>query len=326
MVKITFPYPIDLLICLLCSIILLPLALLNTETIVRLILGLFFILFIPGYVLIFALFPIRKTDHGIDIIERIALSLCLSAAIVPLFGLALNYTKWGIRLETVFISIFIFIILTGAMALYRWIKTKPEDRFILTIDVSLPNPKSHLEKSLNIILVVFIIIILILFIYAIIMPKTGELFTEFYVLGSKGIAEDYPAYLLVGDNMSVTLGIVNHENQIQNYTIEVWLINQTTIYNETTQEKNFTYNHMWFIDKMFVVLNYVPADIEKRWKPQWEYNYTFIINKMGENYKLQFLLYKERTEDYNQNEDYHNIAVEKINNAYRKTHLWVSVL
>ena len=70
-------YPIDIILCILWSIVLLPIALLDLEGILRIILGLPFILFIPGYILIFALFPTRKTDKGIDIIERIALSFGL---------------------------------------------------------------------------------------------------------------------------------------------------------------------------------------------------------------------------------------------------------
>ena len=87
-------YPADIIICMLWSIILLPVALLNIDGTIRVILGLPFILFIPGYILIFALFPCRKTDQGIDIIERIALSFGLSIAVVPLIGLGLNYTEW----------------------------------------------------------------------------------------------------------------------------------------------------------------------------------------------------------------------------------------
>ncbi len=103
-------YPVDVILCMLWSLILLPVALLNIGETVRVILGLPFILFIPGYILIFALFPARKTDRSIDIIERIALSFGLSIAVVPLIGLGLNYTPWGIRLEPILLSIFIFII------------------------------------------------------------------------------------------------------------------------------------------------------------------------------------------------------------------------
>ena len=67
------------------------------ETFIRTILGLFLILFIPGYSLIAALFP-RKGD--LDGIERAALSFGLSIAVTPLIGLALNYTSMGNQVNT----------------------------------------------------------------------------------------------------------------------------------------------------------------------------------------------------------------------------------
>jgi len=65
------------------------------ETFIRTILGLFLILFIPGYSLIVVLFPKKDDLEGV---ERLALSFGLSIAVTPLIGLVLNYTPWGIRL------------------------------------------------------------------------------------------------------------------------------------------------------------------------------------------------------------------------------------
>ena len=55
--------------------------------------SLVFVLFLPGYSLIKALFSSKELDN----IERLALSVGLSLALVPLVGLLLNYTPWGIR-------------------------------------------------------------------------------------------------------------------------------------------------------------------------------------------------------------------------------------
>ncbi|MDH4300312.1 MAG: DUF1616 domain-containing protein, partial [Dehalococcoidia bacterium] len=61
----------------------------------RIVLGLPFLLFFPGYTLMAALFPKKDRLGGV---ERVALSFGLSIAVVPLVGLILNYTPWGIRL------------------------------------------------------------------------------------------------------------------------------------------------------------------------------------------------------------------------------------
>jgi uncharacterized membrane protein len=50
----------------------------------------------------------------LESLERLALSIGLSLAIVPLIGLLLNYTPWGIRLTPITISLATF---TEAMAL-----------------------------------------------------------------------------------------------------------------------------------------------------------------------------------------------------------------
>jgi len=59
----------------------------------RYVFGSVFVLFLPGYSLIRVLFDSRELDN----VERLALSVALSLALVPMAGLLLNYTPWGIR-------------------------------------------------------------------------------------------------------------------------------------------------------------------------------------------------------------------------------------
>lgn len=321
--KIRFErYPIDVIVCLLLSSILVPIALLNVEGAARIILGLPFILFIPGYVLIFALFPTRKTDRGIDTIERVALSFGMSIA-TTLITLGLNYTPWGITLSSDLLSRFAFILIVGTIGIYRWYHTPAAERFIIDIDLSFPESENRLDKALTIILIITIIIALIALIYVIVTPKTGEQFTEFYLLGPTGKADDYPRNLTQGTPATIIIGVANHEYHPMNYTIETWLINQTTTTNQTTNHTNVTYHHMWFLDKMQTTLNHTPVDIEHQWTPQWRRNYTFTINHTG-RFKLAFLLYTNATQDYNPNQNYATIAQEKLEQAYRECHLWIN--
>jgi uncharacterized membrane protein len=83
----------------------------------RYVLGAVFVLWLPGYAFIKALFPqnlpfakalARLSDTSekeLDAIERIALSLGMSIALVPIVGLLLNYTPWGIRLTPIVLSL-----------------------------------------------------------------------------------------------------------------------------------------------------------------------------------------------------------------------------
>jgi len=69
---------------------------------IRWIFGFIFILFLPGYCFVEALFPKREE---LDDIERVALGIGLSLAISPLTALVLNFTPWGIRLIPVIVSL-----------------------------------------------------------------------------------------------------------------------------------------------------------------------------------------------------------------------------
>ena len=64
----------------------------------RYVLGAVFVLWLPGYTFTRALFPKEKTfaaeDKNLDAITRIALSIGLSLALVPIVGLHLNYSPW----------------------------------------------------------------------------------------------------------------------------------------------------------------------------------------------------------------------------------------
>jgi len=317
-------YPVDILLCILWSTALLPITLLSMDTTVRTLLGLPFILFIPGYLLIFALFPSRKTDRGIDGIERIALSFGLSIAIVPLLGLLLNYTPWGIRLEPILLSLFFFIMGVGFFAMYRWIQTPADERFIISFHISPPKSTNKLDTTLTIILAIAIVIAVVALIYVIVTPKTGERFTEFYLLGPSGKATGYPRNLTAGENATVIIGLANHEYTLMNYTIEIWLMNQTTAYNTTTKTNQTMYHHMWFLDSISVTLNSTPVATEQPWTVQWQQNYTVAITKKGD-FKLSFLVFTTPTETYNQEEDYAKIAAQKLENAYRELHLWLSI-
>ncbi|HEX4841651.1 MAG TPA: DUF1616 domain-containing protein, partial [bacterium] len=103
----------DLIAIWLATITLLGAILLAPNNPARIVLGLPFVLFFPGYVLIAALYP-RRSD--LDGVERVALSLGLSLAVVPLIGLVLNYTPWGIHPTPILVGLALFIAVCSAAA------------------------------------------------------------------------------------------------------------------------------------------------------------------------------------------------------------------
>ena len=95
----------------------------------RYVLGAIFILWLPGYAFIKALFPkthppkpttyIARIGQNLDPIERTALSIGMSLALVPLVGLLLNYTPFGIRLTPITLSLTALTIIFATTALLR---------------------------------------------------------------------------------------------------------------------------------------------------------------------------------------------------------------
>jgi small-conductance mechanosensitive channel len=103
----------------------------------RYVLGIIFILWLPGYAFIKALFPkqlpLRTSDKNLDTIERIALSLGMSIALVLIVGLLLNYTPWGIRLTPIVLSLTALTLAFATTAIAReyQVRTKQDASQIL---------------------------------------------------------------------------------------------------------------------------------------------------------------------------------------------------
>jgi len=198
---------------LLATIALLP------DSPVRVVLGLPFVLFFPGYTLIAALYP-RRAD--LDGIERLALSLGLSLAVVPLIGLVLNYLPWGIRLTPIVTGLTLFIFICSIWAAFKRAALPASERFpadirpVLAAARRLPWPAIILSAAAGGALLV------VGFRTGVLGgSRVGETFTEFYVLGPSGKAEGYPRVLFPGEPAEVILGVINHEAQAVDYTIEV---------------------------------------------------------------------------------------------------------
>ncbi len=252
--------PLNLLVILLIvAIIFFP------SNTLRIILGLPFVLFFPGYALVTALFPRRE---GMDSIQRVALSFGMSIAVVPLIGLILNYTPWGIRLESILWSIASFIFIMSAIAWFRRKRLVEKERFGVEFHLALPGwGGGTWDKALSIILVVAILGVLGTLGYVIATPKVGERFTEFYILGQEGKVTKYPSELKVGEEGRVIIGIINRESEPVSYRVEV---------------------RIGGIENNEVG----PAALENNEK--WEGEVSFTPEVAGEKQKVEFLLFKNR--------------------------------
>ncbi len=191
---------------------------LASEGPIRVVLGLILVLFVPGYVLSAAIFPSRG---GLDLVERAALSVGLSIAVVPLLGLMLNFTSWGIRLVPMLGGLTIFVAGVGAAAYARRVRLPVRQRLGLDLEMAWPawGQYSSLDRLLVVALVASLVGAAAVVAYAAIVPRPGEQFTEFYLLNAEAKAENYPTNLSVGANATLLVGIVNHEGRPVDYAV-----------------------------------------------------------------------------------------------------------
>jgi len=229
-----------ILIAIIVVTLLLFLAVVSTSGALRIALSVPFVLFFPGYTMLSALFPKRGSLGGI---ERMALSFGLSIAIVSLIGLILNYTPGGISLYPILIFLTAFILVTSAIAWYRQMTVPLAEQFSVAVNISLPKWRQlgTLDKALSVSLVGVILVALGSLGYAVAMPKTAEKFTEFYILGVEGKAENYPKMVTLGESVELVIGIVNHEYEVTSYRIDIKTngieSNQITIQPLANEEK-----------------------------------------------------------------------------------------
>jgi len=201
------------------------------------------------------------------------LSFVMSMAVVPLTGLILNYTPWRVRLEPILYSTASFIFIMSVVALFRRARIPEEKRFSIRFQFRMPRwGGGNWDKALSVILVFAILGALGTVGYVIVKPKVGERFTEFYILGMEGKAVDYPKELVVGEEVRVIVGIINHEHETVSYQVAV---------------------------RIDEVENSEIGPVVLEHNEKWEGEISFVPEVGSENQKVEFLLYKDgETEPY----------------------------
>ncbi|MFC1992485.1 DUF1616 domain-containing protein [Chloroflexota bacterium] len=188
--------------------------------VLRIVLGLPLVLFIPGYTLVSALLPARSSLGGV---ERVTLSFGLSIAIAILIGVILNFTPWGISIYPTIIFFALFVLITALIAWYRRGKLPPPERLNPTVSLGVPKwwRIGGFHRALSLSLIVAILIALGCLGYVIAQPTKSEGFTEFYLLGIDGKAENYPTKVELGKTAELIVGVVNHERETTSYRIDI---------------------------------------------------------------------------------------------------------
>ena len=234
----------------------------------RIILGIPFLLFSPGFVLAAAISPQK---NGITNSERIILSFVLSIIVVSFTGLLLNYV-WEIGLDSILFSVSLFIIAASVIALWRQLMLPKNERAVLEFNLTMTGNGSYrMDNLLSIIMLVVVVIALVAGLYYTFALKEGESFTQFYIMRQDG-GTDFPEVLRAGEQISIFVVIVNHEGEDINYRAEAQ-----------------------FNGEVFEEINSIALSDEQRWQDE----ITFVSNTAGKDQCIEFLLFKDdETEPY----------------------------
>lgn len=376
-----FPADLAVTVGLTCLTVIVVLAPIIRETPLRVVFGLPFVLFLPGYAFIAALFPedgdspsgdglfgdsddaasaskgtgethsddadpddkqsdesgrltaavSPATDRGIDGIERVALSFGLSIAIVPLIGLGLNFTPWGITLIPILLSVSGFTVGCAVVAAFRRWDLPEDERFrvpyrewIEAARAEVFEPDDRVDAALNVLLAASILLAVGSVGYAIAVPPQGEQFTEFYLLtedeDGDRVAADYPEELVVGEPEELIVGVGNNEHESVDYTVVVQLQEVELIENQSLEQELDEQAQQPDAELNETQVNVLDRTELDRFELRLGHNETWqeprdvTATQSGENLRLQYLLFRGEPPEAPTQET-----------AYRDLHLWVDV-
>ncbi|WP_435146429.1 DUF1616 domain-containing protein [Halobaculum sp. P14] len=298
------------------------------QTPIRLVLGAAFLTFVPGYAFVAALFPesaaaprqlseqsrsdpeaAGASAEGISGLERVVLSFVVSVVAVPLVGIALRFTAWGVRLLPFVLALGSGTLVAALLAARRRRALPPEQRFavpwrewISAGRAGLRRSEADVETALTVLLACSLVLAASSVAFAAMAPQSNGN-TNLYLLteNASGAAtpSGYPSTMTVGEPHSFVVGVGNHERERTAYTVVVELNRVAVRDGEPVVTEQ---------ERLRELKLTVPAN-ETRYSP-----HRVTPTMSGSRLRLTYLLYRGEPP-----------ANSTVANAYRETHYWVNV-
>ena len=306
-----------LVLCIVCATVFGTWFLFPGDSVVRPILAVVFVLFVPGWTLMAALFPETRAESVDDPndctrsttgIERIVYSVVLSFVVSGLVGITLNFTEYGVRRLPVITGIVGITLLLVGIAVFRRLNVPTERRFApsLTaarsrVGTSDRSAGSGVSFATTLAVAFAVLVVVSSITFAVAVRDDGERFTELYVLSENDqgelIAAGQEMSFTEGETRTLTVGIENREDKPIDYTLitEVQRISPSNgSVMETQQVDRSTYS--------------VGEGEAVRFRSQVPLNVT------GERVRLVYFLYAGDPP-----------LDPTVVNAYREVHLWMDI-
>ncbi|WP_225317791.1 DUF1616 domain-containing protein [Haloferax sp. CBA1148] len=297
-------------------------AYLQPGTLVRTMVGVPILLFLPGYSLLLALYPGKEEKHertspdfrptrrgsGVSVLERLALAFGMSIALLPIAGLVLLWSGFELNLTTVLSSLSAIIVVGIAVGEFRRLRLDPNDRFHIPLrywynEVTESfNRPSKFDSVLNVALAIAVVFAVASVGYTVFTPSGGEAYSSITLLtqdaSGEYVASGYPSSLSTDESTELYVSVSNYEGEETTYTLVAEL-----------QRLNLD-GEMAVVERQQLgQRSETIGDGET-----WQTRHSFTPQLTGENFRLTYFLYKgDAPED------------PSVETAYRSTYIWLSV-
>lgn len=278
----------------------------------RRVLGLPFLLFVPGYVLVALLFPgasdaeqsiddYRRRSARIDWAERLALSVGISVALLPIVGLLIAPAGYS---ELTVVGGLAALVLLGVIgAAIRRSRLPPADRLRVPFPRSAPVGLGSATGVANLVLVLGIVFAASSLAYAVAAPNEGETYSTLYIgtetESGELVASNYPSEFVVGEPQSLVVGVDNAEKRHVEYTVVVEL--------QRVREEG---DALTVVEEEELERFDLALDSGETWRRQ----HAIEPNLVGTDLRVQYLLYRGSAP-----------ADASDESAYRTVSLWIDV-
>jgi uncharacterized membrane protein len=189
----------------------------------RILYGLVFVLFVPGYLLQAIFFP---HPYDLDWIERLGLSLGFSLALLVLLAALLDRLPWGLHPPAILAGQAALILLLVVTGTWQQLRLPAGQGDFPGSPLQPTRWWASLGQSgrrLLLFMAVALTLAALAAAWIFLLPSPDQYLTEFYLLGPDGLAEGYPSQAAVGQPLQVSLGVINRERTTQTYRIEAWV-------------------------------------------------------------------------------------------------------
>lgn len=201
-------------------------------SLLRAALGLLFLLFLPGYAVVAALYPQRASEStdSPTATERLALSFGISLVMVPIVTVLPMLGGGAVSLGGLLVAYDALVGTSVVVAVVRRGRLPETERLGVPLfewlgevrRQSFADPLSA-DGLLNVVLGIVVVVAVGTMGFALLQPVDGTTATDFSLLtrGADGslVASDYPTQFVKGDGQSVVLGIGNREGIQTHYTV-----------------------------------------------------------------------------------------------------------